>query len=96
MTYYPEDYGLPYEDTTDERSRKERWMAKGRARVSHPLYKPVIVPHASAYAAILNAAEYWGVDAYDLMRSGVCKVEATPRGAGKVVVPKEFREEIRK
>lgn len=94
MTYYPEDYGLPYEDTTEERSRKERWMAKGRARVSHPLYKPVIVPHASAYAAILNAAEYWGCSYMDIHDD--VKVEWVPQKTGPLVIPKEFREEYRK
>lgn len=94
MTYYSEEYELPYENRTEERSRRERWMAKGRARVTHPKYKSVIVPHASAYGAILNAAEYWGCDYMDI--HGEVKVEWVPPKTGPLVIPKKYREEYRK
>lgn len=32
------------------------------SRVVHPRFGEVIVPHTSNYAAMLNAAEYWGCD----------------------------------
>ena len=44
------------------RAREERWRVRGRARVVHPKYGAVVVPHRSNYAALLNAAEYWGCD----------------------------------
>lgn len=40
------------------RAREERWRVRGRARVVHPKYGAVVVPHRSNYAALLNAAEY--------------------------------------
>ncbi len=45
-----------------EREREQRWNAQGRARVVHPKYGAVVVPHYSNYAAVLNAAEHWGCD----------------------------------
>lgn len=43
-------------------ARRERWSAKGRAKVSHPNYDPVIVPCGSCYAATLCAADIWGCE----------------------------------
>lgn len=40
------------------RAREERWRVRGRARVVHPKYGAVVVPHRSNYSALLNAAEY--------------------------------------
>ncbi len=42
-----------------KRSRERRWNAPGRARVVHPTYGTVVVPHSSNLAAIMNAAEVW-------------------------------------
>ena len=44
------------------RAREERWRVRGRARVVHPKYGAVVVPHRSNYSALLNAAEYWGCE----------------------------------
>ena len=44
------------------RARESRWRAKTCSRVVHPRFGEVIVPHTSNYAAMLNAAEYWGCD----------------------------------
>lgn len=54
----------PYNDMTlaARRARESRWNAKTCARVVHPRFGEVIVPHTSNYAAMLNAAEYWGCD----------------------------------
>lgn len=49
-----------------ERSRRERWNAKGRARVVHPIRGTVVVPSASKFAAMLNAAEVWGCSWMDI------------------------------
>ena len=43
-----------------QRSRMERWNAKGRSCVVHPERGAVVVPHSSNLAALMNAAEYWG------------------------------------
>lgn len=54
----------PYKDMTlaARRARESRWKAKTCSRVVHPRFGEVIVPHTSNYAAMLNAAEYWGCD----------------------------------
>lgn len=47
---------------TEERSRRERWRAKGTARVTHSVRWTVVVPCSSKLAAIMNAAEVWRCD----------------------------------
>ena len=46
----------PYKDMTlaARRARESRWNAKTCARVVHPRFGEVIVPHTSNYAAMLN------------------------------------------
>lgn len=68
------------------RSREERWRVRGRARVVHPKYGAVVVPHRSNYAALLNAAEYWGCEWTDIRDA---EVWAVPPGTA-VAMPKEF------
>lgn len=46
----------------EERSRERRWNAPGRARVVHPVYGTIVVPHSSNLAAVMNAAEVWRCD----------------------------------
>ena len=70
-----------------EREREQRWNAKGRARVVHPKYGKVIVPHHSNFAAILNAAEDWGCDWMEILDAEVWRAEP---GDGPTVIPKEF------
>lgn len=53
------------------RAREERWRVRGRARVVHPKYGAVVVPHRSNYSALLNAAEYWGCEWTDIRDAGV-------------------------
>ena len=78
--------------TPDERSRKSRWTAKGRAEVSHPRYGTVTVPCGSPYEALLNACEVWGVDCTDVMREKKYTVTVARKGA-KVTVAREFLKE---
>ena len=68
------------------RAREERWRVRGRARVVHPKYGAVVVPHRSNYSALLNAAEYWGCEWTDIRDA---EVWAVPPGTA-VVIPKEF------
>lgn len=70
-----------------ERERKARWKAPGRARVVHSRYGTVVVPHSSNFAAILNAAEYWGCDWVEVLDA---KVWAAGPGDGPPVRPREF------
>ena len=65
------------------RARELRWSAKGRARVVHPKYGSIVVPHHSNLAAIQNAAEYWGCD-----WSGITDAEVWATG------PEEYKCEI--
>lgn len=46
----------------ERRTRECRWNAPARARVIHPVYGTVVVPHCSNLAAIQNAAEVWRCD----------------------------------
>ena len=48
--------------SAEERERESRWTAPGRARVVHPVYGTVVVPHASNLAAVMCAAEVWRCD----------------------------------
>lgn len=59
------------------------------ARVVHPQYGQVVVPHSSNYAAILNAAEYWGCDWMRILDAEVWRAEP---GDGPTVKPREFCE----
>ena len=69
-------------------SRAHRWTARGKARVEHPKYGSVIVPHSSNYGALENAAEFWGCDVLDLTKEArVCWVSPEE---GPVRRPKEF------
>lgn len=68
------------------RAREERWRVRGWARVVHPKYGAVVVPHRSNYSALLNAAEYWGCEWTDIRDA---EVWAVPPGTA-VVIPKEF------
>ena len=63
-------------------------MAKGRARVTHPRFGSVIVPCASKFAAIENAAEFWGVDWLDLKGA---EVYAVAPGEGPLRLPREYQ-----
>lgn len=56
------------------RAREERWRVRGRARVVHPKYGAVVVPHRSNYSALLNAAEYWGCEWTDIRDAEVWAV----------------------
>ena len=58
-----------------ERSRVHRWSAPGKARVVHPAHGTVVVPCASPYAAILNAAEFWRCDRTELADARVWAAE---------------------
>ena len=53
------------------RDRVYRWTAVGRGKVTHPAYGPVIVPHTSNFAAIMCAAEVWGVHWFDVLHATV-------------------------
>lgn len=65
-----------------------RWTARGKSRVEHPLYGSVVVPHISNLAALKNAAEYWGVDLDEIIRTArVWECDQTL----PVARPKEYR-----
>ncbi len=68
------------------RAREERWRVRGRARVVHPKYGAVVVPHRSNYSTLLNAAEYWGCEWTDIRDAEVWAVS----DGTAVVMPKEF------
>lgn len=57
--------------TPAEISRQYRWRAPSKAKVVHPNYGAVVVPHRSNLAAILNAAAVWGCDWLDIMDAQV-------------------------
>ncbi len=71
-----------------ESARDRRWLAAGRAKVTHPSYGSVVVPHLSKLAAIENAAEFWRVDWLDIVKD--CAVMLALPEDGKVRRPKEY------
>lgn len=73
------------------KGRAIRWTAKGRARVTHPEYGSVIVPHMSNFAALENAAEFWKRDVLEIIPCAT--VEWIPDTEGPVRRPKEFYRE---
>ena len=70
------------------KGRIQRWTAKGKARVTHPDYGSVIVPHMSNFAALENAAEFWKCDVREIMHTA--KVEWVAENEGPVRRPREF------
>lgn len=68
-------------------ARRRRWSYPGKARVEDPAHGSVIVPHGSNLSALLNAAEYWGCDVDEIIRTA--RVWACDR-ALPVVRPREF------
>ncbi len=75
-------------ETARRRAREMRWTELGKAKVTHPVYGSVIVPHGSKIMALENAAEFWGCDLMEIIKeAGVWAVEP---GAGPVVRPREF------
>lgn len=73
---------------SEKRARVNRWMAKGKSRVSHPEHGSVIVPHLSKLAAIENAAEFWKCEVLDIIQDA--SVDWVPIDDGPVRRPKEF------
>ncbi len=62
-----------------ERDLRQRWSAKGRAKVTHPEHGSVVVPHSSNFAALLNAADVWGCDWLEIRDAKVWGVDrSTP------------------
>lgn len=57
----------------EHRARMYRMMAKGRAVVSHPEHGEITVPAASKLAAIMCAAEKWGVPWDKLLDAAVMR-----------------------
>ena len=72
-----------------QREREQRWSAPCRARVVHPKYGCVVVPHCSNYAAVLNAAEYWGCDWAEIINAEVWW--AGPEDGPAVTMPEIYR-----
>lgn len=68
-------------------ARRDRWAAPGRAKVTHPRFGSVVVPHCSALGATKNAAEYWGVHWLEISDAEVRA--ATPED-GRAVCPRDF------
>lgn len=59
----------------EERSRRERWEAMGKAKVSHPAHGAVVVPHNSNLSALLCAAEVWGCNWLEIKDAEVWAAE---------------------
>lgn len=62
-----------------ERSRRERWRAKGAARVVHQTRGTVVVPCSSPFSALLCAAELWGCSWMEIRDAGVWRAEPGDR-----------------
>ena len=56
-------------------ARSLRWQAPTSARVVHPLFGDIVVPHRSNYAALLCAAEVWGVDWMSIRDAEVLRIK---------------------
>lgn len=82
------EFDYSYHPTAIERARAHRWLARGKARVTHGKYGSVILPSSSKLTALENAAEFWKCDIGELF--GTAKVERVPDDAGPVRRPKEF------
>lgn len=78
------------------RAREERWRVRGRARVVHPKYGAVVVPHRSNYSALLNAAEYWGCEWTDMEGSEQVRtvLDMTADAWKKVYLTEEWPESV--
>ena len=63
------------QEAAAERERELRWKAQTSARVVHPLYGELVVPNRSNFAAILCAAEVWGVDWSEVLNAEVRRIE---------------------
>ena len=78
------DY-LPQAEST---ARALRWLAGGKAKVTHEKYGSVIVPSKSNLTAVENAAEFWRCSVWEII--GTAKVELVPDTVGPVRRPREF------
>lgn len=72
-----------------QREREQRWAAPSCARVEHPKYGRIVVPHYSNFAAVLNAAEYWGCDWVEIINAEVWRAE--PEDGPAVAMPEIYR-----
>lgn len=68
-----------YETSVTERARRERWQARGCARVVSRKYGTVVVPHGSNFAALLNAAEVWRCDWTEIRDAEVWRADKEER-----------------
>lgn len=73
-----------------QREREQRWSAPCSARVEHPKYGRVVVPHYSNLAAVLNAAEYWNCNWVEVINAEVWL--AKPEDGPAVAMPEQFVE----
>ena len=87
MNSYLSDY-----ERVKAQARERRWTEQKKARVEHPKYGSVIVPHGSNFSAIMNAAEYWKCDLAEIISTA--KVLTCDQSL-PVVRPKEFCKGIR-
>ena len=76
-------------EAAKRRSWEYQWSSGAVAEVRHPDFGSVYVPARSPYAAVLCAAEVWGVD-WMRIRGPLCSVTAAPPGARAVERPKEW------
>lgn len=58
-----------------EREKNLRWQASTSARVVHPIYGDIVVPNRSNLAAVMCAAEVWGVDWSEIIDAEVRRIE---------------------
>ncbi len=73
-----------------QRERELRWSVPNYARVVHPKYGCVVVPHHSNFSAVRNAAEYWNCDWLEIINAEVW--QAGPGDGPAVAMPERFRE----
>ena len=76
---HKEEAARKYETSVTERARRERWQARGCARVVSRKYGTVVVPHGSNFAALLNAAEVWGCDWTEIRDAEVWRADKEER-----------------
>ena len=78
-----------YRQAVMERSRRERWAAPGKSKVTHQDHGSVVVPHRSNYAALLCAAEVWGCSWVEI--SDGATVRAVEPGEEPVKMPTLYK-----
>lgn len=78
------------EGSAEAAARRNRWIAPGRAKVTHPEYGSVVVPCGSKLGALMCAAEYWRCQWSEITDADV---RAAAPGDGRAVCPRDYAAE---